>query len=65
MKDQQEEMNKQREADCKELVDLRQKQKSALALVKQLQDTVQQQKIGQEELQRQKVKLLNLFHTYK
>jgi hypothetical protein len=65
MKDQQEEMNKQREADCKELVDLRQKQKSALALVKQLQDTVQQQKIGQEELQRQKVKLLNLFHAYK
>ena len=55
MKQQEEEMKQQREADCKELVDLRQKQKAALALVKQLQDMVSKQKDDQDALVREKV----------
>ena len=55
MKQQQEEMKQKREADCKELVDLRQKQKAALALVKQLQDMVSKQKDDQDALVREKV----------
>ena len=55
MKQQEEEMKQQREADCKELIDLRQKQKGALALVKQLQDMVSKQKEDQDALVREKV----------